>query len=80
MGFSDDDEAKDSKDVSGSLLGYFAAIMVPILSAVVSIWTRQCRQVNASILMFWFATGALFWSLIGGKQASYSFLIFASPS
>ena len=39
-------------------LGYIAAIFVPILSAIVSIWTRQCRQVTASVLMFWFAVGA----------------------
>ena len=37
--------------------GYIAAIFVPIFSAIVSIWTRQCRQarVDASVLMFWFA-------------------------
>ena len=48
--------------------GYIAAIFVPIFSAIVSIWTRQCRQarVDASVLMFWFATGA-FTVAIGGK-------------
>ena len=48
--------------------GYIAAIFVPIFSAIVSIWTRQCRQarVDASVLMFWFATGA-FTVALGGK-------------
>lgn len=55
--FPVDSEQKD-KEEDGNLVGYMAAICVPILSAVVSIWTRQCRNVTASVLMFWFAAGA----------------------
>jgi drug/metabolite transporter (DMT)-like permease len=47
-------------------LGYVAAACVPILSAIVSIWTRQCRKVTASVLMFWFAVGS-FLVAFGGK-------------
>lgn len=64
MGFPQD--GKD-KNESSNVLGYVSAILVPVLSALVSIWTRQCRKVTASILMFWFGMGSLFWSLIGSK-------------
>ena len=38
---------------NNQVLGYLACCMVPIMSAVVSIWTRQCKKVQASVVMFW---------------------------
>ena len=50
LGFSEDfQKSKDNNQV----LGYLACCMVPIMSAVVSIWTRQCKKVQASVVMFW---------------------------
>ena len=65
-------------------IGYIAAWMVPVLSAFVSIWTRQCRNVNAQLLMFWFGCGSLFWAIIGGKlylnfSDFYTFTNYLSP-
>ena len=39
-------------------MGYVCAICVPLLSAIISILTRQCKHVPAYLLMFWFGTGA----------------------
>jgi len=53
------------KDTNGEVamtfspLGYICAILVPLMSAIVSILTRQLRDVHAGVLMFWFGTGAL---------------------
>jgi len=67
LGFSQDDiKANDQSD---NTLGYFAAIAVPFLAALVSILTRKCRSVLPTLLMFWFAVGCLFWSLVGGGYA-----------
>ena len=43
------DEANDNNEI----LGYICCIMVPIFSAMVSIWTRQCKKVEATVVMFW---------------------------
>ena len=45
-------------------MGYVCAICVPLLSAIISILTRQCKHVPAYLLMFWFGTGALIVSSI----------------
>jgi drug/metabolite transporter (DMT)-like permease len=63
FGFSQDVKTNDQSD---STLGYIAAIMVPILAALVSILTRRCRSVLPTLLMFWFAVGCLVCSLVGG--------------
>lgn len=63
MGFpKDQDYGKVDKNIT---LGYLCAMAVPICSAIVSIWTRQCRKVQTSIVMFWFAVGSTFWAFIG---------------
>lgn len=64
MGFPKDHEKIESTDENVTL-GYICAILVPTLSAIVSIWTRQCRKVQVTIVMFWFAIGSCFWALIG---------------
>ena len=45
------------------LIGYFCAVGVPLLSAIISILTRQCKHVPAYYLMFWFGAGALIVSI-----------------
>ena len=47
----------ESSMITNSTLGYVAGVFVPILSAIVSIWTRQCKNIDATILMFWFGVG-----------------------
>eukprot|EP00095_Tigriopus_kingsejongensis_P001150 maker-scaffold628_size122696-snap-gene-0.30 protein:Tk01150 transcript:maker-scaffold628_size122696-snap-gene-0.30-mRNA-1 annotation:"transmembrane protein 20" len=39
-------------------IGYMCCVCVPLLSAVVSIMTRQLKTFHPSVLMFWFACGA----------------------
>ena len=58
------------------LVGYCAAVSVPVLSAIVSIWTRQCRKVDPFVVMFWFALGSIMWSLIGSAALGYIHNIF----
>ena len=55
----------ESSMVTNSTLGYVAGVFVPILSAIVSIWTRQlqCKNVDPTILMFWFGVGTLLWAI-----------------
>ncbi len=48
-----------------SAVGYLCAVAVPLLSAVVSIMTRQLRELRPSIIMFWFGIGSLVVSLVG---------------
>ncbi len=48
----------DDADVF-SVPGYMCAVAVPLLSAVVSILTRQLKDIRASVLMFWFGVGAV---------------------
>ena len=57
---------------NNSSIGYIAAIFVPILSAVVSIWNRLCQNSNSQtqktpipVLMFWFAVGTVVVAVIG---------------
>ena len=45
-------------DDAFSAPGYVCAVSVPLLSAIVSILTRQLKDVHASVLMFWFGVGA----------------------
>ncbi len=40
-----------------SPIGYVCAVLVPLLSAIISILTRQLKDIHASIVMFWFASG-----------------------
>ena len=48
-----------------NFIGYACCIGVPLLSAVVSILTRQLRHVPAPVLMFWFALGSLVVGTVG---------------
>lgn len=58
--------SKDScEDEHFNLLGYLCAIAVPMLSAIVSILTRQLKSDNASVLMFWFGVGTFNASIVG---------------
>ena len=66
FGFTPDKDMSEGSTTT-TTMGYVAAWLVPVLSAFVSIWTRQCRNVNAQLLMFWFGCGSLFWAVIGGK-------------
>ena len=57
---------------NNSSIGYIAAIFVPILSAVVSIWNRICQSSNRNakktpipVLMFWFANGTVIVAVVG---------------
>jgi len=50
---------------NNEILGYITCCMVPIFSAIVSIWTRQCAKAPATVLMFWFGVGACFWAVVG---------------
>jgi len=45
-------------------LGYASAVGVPLLSAFISLLTRQCKHVPPYILMLWFGTGGLIVSSI----------------
>jgi hypothetical protein len=36
-----------------TIIGYVCAVGVPLLSAVISILTRQCKHVPPYLLMFW---------------------------
>jgi len=47
------------------LIGLGFALAVPILSAWIAIITREARHVHYSVLVFWFAVGGLFISVIG---------------
>ena len=67
LGFTPDEDKKVGTETETTSLGYVAAWLVPVLSAFVSIWTRQCRNVNAQLLMFWFGCGSLFWAIVGGN-------------
>ncbi len=40
-----------------SPIGYMCAVLVPLLSAIISILTRQLKDIHASIVLFWFASG-----------------------
>jgi len=76
FGFTPDKDMSEGSLTATTTMGYIAAWLVPVLSAFVSIWTRQCRNVNAQLLMFWFGCGSLFWAIIGGTafgNIKYSF-------
>ena len=84
FGFTPDKDMSEGSLTATTTLGYIAAWLVPVLSAFVSIWTRQCRNVNAQLLMFWFGCGSLFWAIIGGKlylnfSDFYTFTNYLSP-
>ncbi len=59
-------------DEGFNVAGYLCAVAVPLLSAVVSILTRQLKEVSPSVLMFWFGVGALFVA-VGGLLATHSY-------
>ena len=63
-----DNDLEDSFNV----LGYVLAFMVPVMSAVVSIVTRQLKHVHPSVLMLWFGFGGLAVAT-GGMLAVSSF-------
>lgn len=52
----------DSKSLDSYLL---VAFLVPILSAVVSICTRKCKNVDICLVTFYFGLGSLFTSIAG---------------
>lgn len=64
-----DSEGGEYGDEGFSAVGYFCAVLVPLLSAIVSILTRQLKELHASVLMFWFAVGT-FVVGIGGTIAN----------
>ena len=55
---------QESNKENGTILGYVAAISVPFLSAVVSIWTRKCRKMSSMVVMFWFGVGCFAWAVL----------------
>ena len=59
-------------DDSFNVLGYALAFMVPVMSAVVSIVTRQLKHIHPSVLMLWFGFGGLAVAL-GGMSFVSSF-------
>jgi drug/metabolite transporter (DMT)-like permease len=68
FGHEDSDSEKppeERRPVSYYVLGYVFAVMVPFLSAIVSILTRQCRHIYPQVLMFWFAAGTFFVGAFG---------------
>ena len=62
----------DGGENSFSVVGYVLALMVPVMSALVSIVTRQLKHIHPSVLMLWFGFGGLAVSL-GGMLAVGSF-------
>lgn len=62
----------DDLDNSFNVLGYALAFMVPVMSAVVSIVTRQLKHIHPSVLMLWFGLGGLVVAL-GGMTFVSSF-------
>merc|ERR1711899_57789 len=63
LGFAQ--EKVQKQDDNYEVLGYLICCMVPVLSAITSIWTRQCKKLPASVVMFWFAVGSCFWAVVG---------------
>ena len=59
-------------EYSFSMVGYVLALMVPVMSALVSIVTRQLKHIHPSVLMLWFGLGGLAVAL-GGMTAVGSF-------
>ena len=53
--------------------GYICCVVVPLLSAFISLVTRQCNlaKVPVYILMFWFGVGAVFIVGIGKKVSKH---------
>lgn len=59
------DPNDDIDGESFGMVGTCCAWAVPILSAVVSILTRQCKHVHFIVLTFWFGVGALLIAFVG---------------
>ena len=68
------DHGGDGDDLGNSfnVVGYVLAFMVPVMSAVVSIVTRQLKHIHPSVLMLWFGFGGLVVAL-GGMSLVSSF-------
>ena len=43
----------DDTNDNYEILGYIACCLVPIFSAIISIWTSQCTEVHPTAMMFW---------------------------
>ncbi len=65
---SNDGGAGDKSEDGGMVaLGYACAVAVPLLSAVVSIMTRQLKDLRPSVIMLWFGIGSLVVSFGGAN-------------
>ena len=43
----------DDTNDNYEILGYIACCLVPIFSAIISIWNSQCTLVHPTAMMFW---------------------------
>jgi len=55
----------DDTNDNNEILGYLACFLVPIFSAIISIWNSQCEKVHPTVMMFWYAVGSCFWAVVG---------------
>jgi len=62
---ADEVRKDDISTPSIDILGIFAALAVPVLSAYLLILTRQCRHVHYSVLVLWYGVGGCVVSAIG---------------
>jgi len=60
-----DHDLSDNNEGGYDLVGVFASLAVPTLSAWIVIITRQAKHVHYSVLVFWFGVGGLVVSLVG---------------
>lgn len=57
--------AHDPYEGAYDVTGILAAVMVPILSALIVIITRQAKHIHYSVFVFWFAVGGQIVSIFG---------------
>jgi drug/metabolite transporter (DMT)-like permease len=55
----------DDTNDNYEILGYIACCLVPIFSAIISIWNSQCTLVHPTAMMFWYAVGSCIWAVVG---------------
>jgi len=65
QGPADDVRKDDISHPSIDIIGIFAALAVPVLSAYLLILTRQCKHVHYSVFVFWYGVGGSIVSVIG---------------